>query len=1151
MIVKINKINYEACDEEFEIITPIPEYCNLIIRKNVSEYERIISLINECEKFIENLIIINTTHGGFIPINCSKIKNIFLTNTTKTHKDNIDKNIISHNIKNITINETINNIKDSTFIFSHHDNPIDIDFIKKNKPILLTQFNKLYLNTKIYTEIYKLTNTDLYIYIPNSTLGNDFKKEFSYFINNKELNYDNLIHLCIMVKNGGEQFASMLNDNLPIIDRWTILDTGSTDGTIDTIHKILVGKKKGNLYQEPFINFRDSRNRCLDLAGTSCKFCIMLDDTYVIKGDLRTSLSYIRGDQRSDSLSLMIKSYDSSYTSNRIIKSETKLRYIYTIHEIISDKNNINFVLSDKEASIYDRNYDYMEQRTNERQKMDLKLLYDEVAENKDDPRSYYYLAQTYRGLHDYEKAFYYYMKRTEYTNSGFIQERIDAAFEAARLAQYQLNKTWEECLQLYEKCFKIDETRPETQYFIGIYYYMQNNYKIAYKYFKKAFEIGFPQHCQFSLKPTLSFHFLPKLLSKICYEIGDFELGEQASQLFLQNNKPTDMDYEEVMSWYDIYTKLNIYKGKRIPIIHDKPIFCFVADGGFNKWSGININTTGVGGSETYIIEMARYIQQSGKFNVYVFCNCDKEDNFEGVQYRHLNEFFTFVNENYIHTCIVSRYSSYLPVAFKGYTENVYLVVHDLTPAGIVIPIDPKLKNVFCLTEWHVELFTQIYPSLKHLTVHFYYGIDGNFRDTQKNNDIQPFKFIYSSFPNRGLLPLLQMWPKIYEKQPLSTLHIYSDIDGEWVNSVAGEEMIQIKTLLNKYKLQDNFLGIHYHGWVNKAELAKSWLTADIWVYPCIFKETFCLTALEAAITKTLVITNDLAALQNTVGSRGVIIKGNPLTIEWQEKALHKIFKFMNKSGDSLKNTLVAKNFEWADSLSWENQANKLLNKYILQHNYEYKNVYSWDYPSEQQFIKVIEYYITTSKLRRETSQNVTLKDEFTSIKDIPNLQAVKILEVGTYTGISLINIVNLIPNSTAIAIDEWDTLVEFEIEESFHKNIIKAGLQDRVTAIKGDSYFLLMEMIKTKQFFDFIYVNRTHMMFDCYLDLILAFDILNIGGIMAIQEYKNTSIEEQLQSPYAGISHFIKKLRNKFKIIDNGHCLFIEKISHSQFRL
>jgi hypothetical protein len=43
-----------------------------------------------------------------------------------------------------------------------------------------------------------------------------------------------------MVKNGGDTFEKVLTENLPYIDKWTILDTGSTDNTIDIINKILV-----------------------------------------------------------------------------------------------------------------------------------------------------------------------------------------------------------------------------------------------------------------------------------------------------------------------------------------------------------------------------------------------------------------------------------------------------------------------------------------------------------------------------------------------------------------------------------------------------------------------------------------------------------------------------------------------------------------------------------------------------------------------------------------------------------------------------------------------------------------------------------------------------------------------------------------------
>ena len=55
-------------------------------------------------------------------------------------------------------------------------------------------------------------------------------------------------------------------------------------------------------------------------------------------------------------------------------------------------------------------------------------------------------------------------MKRCEFINSGFLQERVDAAFEAARLANFKLEYSWDKCEELYNKAFKIDESRPETQ---------------------------------------------------------------------------------------------------------------------------------------------------------------------------------------------------------------------------------------------------------------------------------------------------------------------------------------------------------------------------------------------------------------------------------------------------------------------------------------------------------------------------------------------------------------------------------------------------------------------------------------------------------------------------------------------------------------
>lgn len=1156
MIVKIDGNEYQINNTEFVKRTN-NKFTNLVIIDDVGKFERVISLINELAVLkMDSLLIYNTTHGGFIPIKCSqKYKNVFLIDTTTNHIDNITVNINKFNISNVTLKKYIDNIdnihnintntnnNNTVFIVSDNDASLDMDFIQENKPLLLTSKND-YLITSVYKNTFKLTNSHLILYVPDHYIE-EFKREFLYFINeNRELDYDNLNHLCIMVKNGGSQFEQMLVDNMPFFDRWTILDTGSTDETIDIINRVLVGKKKGKLYQEPFINFRDSRNRCLELAGKSCKFITMLDDTYVIEGNLRTFLNEVRGDQLSTSFTLYIKSDDTIYGSNRIIKSESELRYVHKIHEVITDKNNINIVIPKEVCNINDRRFDYMEKRTLERKQFDLKLLYEEIEDNPYDPRSYYYIGQTYNLLGDYEKAFFYFNKRAEFTNSGFVQELVDALFESARIANFKLNKPWIECEELYNKCYKADESRPEALYFIGIHYYFENNYSKAFGYFKKAFDIGFPIHCQYSLKPTLSYHFLPKFLCKICYDLKEYNLGLRAADLFLNNNKSHDDSYDEVVSWYKIYEKLTIRVEDCIPKVPVKPIFVFHADGGFNNWSGSSILTIGVGGSETYIIEHARHIQKLGLFDVYVFCNCLEEENFEGVIYKPLVDYYSFIKQNYIHTCIVSRYSEYLPVTFKGWTENVYMVVHDLTPTGIVIPVDKKLKKIFCLTEWHVEYFTQIFPTLKDITVPFYYGIDFS---KFKNNNIslkERYKFIYSSFPNRGLLELLQMWPRIHEYQPLASLHIYCDIEGKWVNRVQGEMMNKIRQLFIEYGVQQNNMNIYYHGWVDKQTLSEAWLSSDIWFYPCTFMETFCLTALEAALTKTLVITNNLAALQNTVGHRGVIIKGDAFDSDWQEKALIKIKKYLDPENIHLKNELIERNYEWASKLSWASQSKKLLDEHILLENLEYKGMYNWtnDLPfgHKKYFLEAIDYF---------NNNYIKVQSE----------QQVKVLEVGTYAGISLINIVKLIPNSIGYGIDRWSNYIEgnalnsveilnnmdeLEVEKTFYKNIAVEGLEEKIHGIKGDSYDVLFELMSEGKRFDFIYVDGSHKSFDCYSDLILSWRLLERGGLLAIDDYLYNTEGDVVDSPFEGVNHFLKKYNKEIKILHKGYRVFLQKV-------
>lgn len=918
-IVSINKKEYFVEDNEFIKVITHSEFNNLIILENLGIQERIISLLKEISKLGKlSLKCLNISHGGYIPLQLSCHYEKINVITQNNHHNNLLKNISL--IKNIYSNFT-DKKNDVLFIYN-----VIINLEEDDIPNILLCPTDLKFERSNYFS-YKLSESDLSLHII-SEYHEKFLKEFYYYINNDNiLNYDNLLHLTMIIKNGGELFEKALIQNLPYIDRWTILDTGSTDNTIDIINKYLVGKKKGDLYQEPFINFRDSRNRCLELAGTSCKFIIMLDDTYEIKENLRNFLFTVRGDQFSDSFSIFIKSNDSEYGSNRIIKSETKLKYIYKLHEVINPVNNINVIIPIHHGFLFDHRADYMEKRTMDRKNYDLIILHEMVNDEPDVSRSLYYLGQTYNLLERYESAYEFFIKRIDHHDEGFIQEKIDACFEAARICNFKLNKPWNICEGLYKRAYEMDKSRPDSLYFLGIHYYLDKDYETAYKYMKEAFIVGYPAHCQYSLKPTLSFYYLPKFVTELSFIMNDINLGKESCDLFLSKNKENEsIDYYTMTCWNKIFLNILSLQEQQISYKPYKPYLVFLVDGGFDLWTGRDIEKNGVGGSETFVIEIARYIQKNGEFNVVVFCNCEDNDIYEGVEYRMIKEYSSFICNNEIHTCVISRYPEYLPVTYScNNVLNVYLILHDLIRDGEVIIRNNKLRNILCLSDWHCEMFKSMFPILSDLVIPFSYGVDFNLFN--KSNGKQKYKFIYSSFPHRGLLPLLQMWPKIHNKYPSAELYIHCDLDGKWINSVRPNEIINIKELLSKYPH-----GIIYEGWTDKIKLAQNWLSTDIWFYPCTFLETFCLTALEAAITNTLVITNNLGALKNTVGNRGIIIDimGNDAySTEWQEEALKQLFNIIDD--DERKKVYLKKNYDWASELSWQNRSKmfiELINK-------------------------------------------------------------------------------------------------------------------------------------------------------------------------------------------------------------------------------
>jgi glycosyltransferase involved in cell wall biosynthesis/predicted O-methyltransferase YrrM len=1086
-VVTIDHRSYQVYENEFQSYIH-PEYNNLQLYHQLADVERVVGLIVDMQRTF-----------GCTPYLCPLTRDSFgeyIQTNMLADDAKLDENMILY----CSLSSTTVDLSSYAFGLSLHP------------------WGK-------HAYEWNLSETKLYLSVHPSYVDT-FLQEYHWYIQPRnQLVFDNLVHLVMIVKNAGAGFREILEKNLPYIDRWTILDTGSTDNTISIIKETMTSKR-GELFQEPFVDFGTTRNRALELAGTFCKFTLMLDDTYYIQGDLRGFLNEIRSDQFADSYSLYITSDDVQYVSNRLLKTNRGLRYLFKIHEVVQEANNINVIVPLQRASICDQQSEYMQTRTRTRKRLDLQLLQESIQEDPDNPRHYYYMAQTYIGMGNWEMGYKYFLQRVYHPVDGFLQEKIDACFEAARTAQFKLDRPWSEVEPLYQKAYEMDPTRPDSIYFLAVKKYMDHQYKDAYRLFKKAFEIGYPLHAQYSLKPTLSYHFTPKfLVNSLCWQYENYELGVKAAELFLKHNAPDLV----VQSWLDIYQHLT-----RLPKLETtiqfppKRYLCFVADGNWSAWTGRDLEEKGLGGSETYIVEMASWIQASKEFEVVVFCNCSLEERFKGVLYQDINKYYAFINQNLVHTVIVSRFSEYLPVTYKSQVERVYLVVHDISPTGCVLIRHPKLQGIIALTEWHKTRLEQQFSSMSDLMSSMHYGIRENQLVPESRDFPKSPRFIYSSFANRGLLPLLEMWKDILHIFPEASLHVFSDYKHAWCVQHFPDVMKRIEQHIDQP-------GVHYHGWVESDTLMQAWKEADVWLYPCVFEETFCHTALQAAASRTLVITSDLGALVETVGERGIIIDGDASSPKWRKRALDALSELTSTQ----RLELLERNYQWACARTWETQANQLLSV-IDQHSLnslEYRGMYNWttDVPpgSRNILCKIVKEYLG-------------------------EIVCPRILEIGTYAGTGLIHLMRLLPHSSAVVIDPWKNYDEFpemqylHIQESFDRNIRHADLVDRVEVFKSESRTKLVDLVREHQDgFHLIMVDGSHYALDTYADLVLAWELLRPKGLMIIDDYRmdwkelthSYDCPPEFAVPKEAIDRFVHVLGKDAKVVFKDYRMYLQK--------
>ena len=388
-----------------------------------------------------------------------------------------------------------------------------------------------------------------------------------------------MVHLALlmMVKNEHLRIEVSLNSVLGIVDSVVILDTGSTDNTVEII---VDWCKKHNmtlyLKEEPFTSFCKSRNVSLDFLDTTpADYAVLLDcnDELQKPQGLRDFVNNYNGSCTAFHVCQVWWNGISNdkYYNIRLIKTKNNWRYKRNVHEYmtcdaveeynrqqikrqranlptefnkyITRVENEQFILfqdrtldDDKSFKRFSRDKillysDYKDSLEllntyNENPKLKTQDKYIDIR--NDYARTLFYLAQTLTCLQEHREAYKFYRSRTH--EEGFNEEVYHSYYRCGELSKV-LNHNIEDTIMWYLKSFyysviTFNNPRVESLIKLAEHYISENNWMMAYLYLEISENIPYPEELILFVDRRMYDYTRYNLLERVCMYIGKNKQG-------------------------------------------------------------------------------------------------------------------------------------------------------------------------------------------------------------------------------------------------------------------------------------------------------------------------------------------------------------------------------------------------------------------------------------------------------------------------------------------------------------------------------------------------------------------------------------------------------------------------------------------------
>lgn len=425
------------------------------------------------------------------------------------------------------------------------------------------------------------------------------------------------ICLTMIVKNESKIIERCLNSAKEVVDCIVICDTGSTDNTVEIIQQFMKNTGiPGKIYQHQWKNF--GHNRTLSVAAakeTLAELVYDLSHTYLLMLDadmlLQIKPDFEKQHLVADSYFINQKEDSLFYANLRLLRASLPWISVGVTHEYWSspfaDYGKLLHSLEIDDRGDGGAKADKFER--------DIKLLLKGLAEEPDNDRYMFYLAQSYYCIKEYEQSIKWYKKRIE--KGGWEEEVWYSKYMIGE--NYREWGQWENALAWYLEAYQDNPARAEPLQRIASYYRLNGKNELAYLFAKLGSAIPFPkEQILFISHPVYQYQF-DEEISIAAFYLGKKEEGLLASnRLVLKKEVPHHIKHQAYVNL--LYYIDPLKDVQYIPIEISLP---HVAEGSASRYNPTNPSILKTENGYQVICRTVNYIQ----FGAHTFKTIDPAD--------------------------------------------------------------------------------------------------------------------------------------------------------------------------------------------------------------------------------------------------------------------------------------------------------------------------------------------------------------------------------------------------------------------------------------------------------------------------------------------------------------------------------------------